>query len=210
MGLRSTAKRLSRWIQLTFIEPWQLFGSVAFIATVMVAIAAFTYASHTTPSHRNSVVRNIPVRAVSAARSYQAVAGTQANPASTTAGARAGAPRTGQLKFSGSSVHRPIANAASPRPTPTPPAATDNPPTPSLTMHQAGLTITADAAGSTDSQSTGSLSYLFNFGDGNTAGPATSSVATWTYATGGTYTVSVVVTDSAGLWSSTGATVTVP
>jgi len=67
----------------------------------------------------------------------------------------------------------------------------------SPTATPVGQTVTASAAGSTAGSSP-IQSYSFTFGDGTTVGPQVSATATHAYGTGGVYTVTVRVTDSAG------------
>ncbi|HEY3529504.1 MAG TPA: PKD domain-containing protein [Nocardioides sp.] len=69
------------------------------------------------------------------------------------------------------------------------------------------LPVTADASGSTDPQGQ-ALSYVFDFGDGTTVGPQSAATASHTYATAGTYTVKVTVTDTSGLSDSATKSVT--
>ena len=64
----------------------------------------------------------------------------------------------------------------------------------------APLAVTADASASAAGSSPIS-SYTFNFGDGTTAGPQASPTATHTYATAGSYTVTVTATDGNNLTS---------
>src|SRR5207245_7598532 len=73
----------------------------------------------------------------------------------------------------------------------------------------APLTVTADASGSTDPDSTPISSYTFDFGDGTT--PVTQGTATLTrqYAKAGTYTLKVTVTDTVNPPANATATVTV-
>jgi parallel beta-helix repeat protein len=90
------------------------------------------------------------------------------------------------------------------------PSAIDSPPAAALTV--AGttpLTVSADASGSTDTDATPIATYTFNFGDGSVVGPQAGATADHTYANGGTYTVIVTVTDTAGLSSTASASVTV-
>src|SRR5881394_2359060 len=76
---------------------------------------------------------------------------------------------------------------------------TDSPPTARMTVQVSGLTVTADATASTDTDATGIGSYTFNFGDGSPlVGPQGSPTAVHTYATAGSYTVTLTVTDTAG------------
>jgi PKD repeat protein len=71
----------------------------------------------------------------------------------------------------------------------------------------APLLVTANATGSTDPDGT-IASYLFNFGDGSTAGPQASPTATHSFAAG-TWTVTVTVTDNNGGTNSRTASVLV-
>lgn len=85
-----------------------------------------------------------------------------------------------------------------------PAGTTDASPTAALTVPASGaapLNVTADASASTDTDGTGIAGYTFTFGDGTTVGPQAGATATHTYATVGTYWVTVTVTDTAGLAS---------
>ncbi|MFZ2013421.1 MAG: PKD domain-containing protein, partial [Nocardioides sp.] len=72
----------------------------------------------------------------------------------------------------------------------------------------APLPVTADASGSSDPQGQ-SLTYAFDFGDGTTVGPQSGKTASHTYASAGTYTVRVTVTDTSGLSGTATQAVTV-
>jgi parallel beta-helix repeat protein len=89
----------------------------------------------------------------------------------------------------------------------------DTPPSAALTVTPpsgtAPLEITADASGSSDTDSTPIESYTFDFGDHTGAGPGPAASATHTYEQAGTYTVKVTVTDTAGLSSSATTQLTV-
>jgi subtilisin family serine protease len=74
----------------------------------------------------------------------------------------------------------------------TPPA--NAPPVASFTVACSGLKCDVNASASTDDN--GITSYAWNFGDGSTGSGVTASR---TYAAGGTYTVTLTVTDAAGL-----------
>ncbi len=90
------------------------------------------------------------------------------------------------------------------------PSAVDSPPVAALAVSQtAPRTVTADASGSTDGDATPISSYTFDFGDGATAGPQPGATAQHTYANGGTFTVTVTVTDSGGLSSTSSAVIDV-
>ena len=72
----------------------------------------------------------------------------------------------------------------------------------------APLGVTADASASTAGSNPIST-YTFSFGDGTSAGSQTGAIASHVYAAGGTYSLKVTVTDSAGNSSSATKTVTV-
>jgi PKD repeat protein len=79
------------------------------------------------------------------------------------------------------------------------------PPVASFTSACSGLTCSFDASGSSDPDGT-IASYAWTFGDGATGSGATTSR---TYAAGGTYTVTLTVTDNANATSQTAHAVTV-
>lgn len=81
----------------------------------------------------------------------------------------------------------------------------NSPPTASFTFTCTGLSCSFDGSGSTDSDGT-IASYAWNFGDGTTGSGVTVS---HTYAAGGTYTVSLTVTDDDGATGSSSQNVTV-
>ena len=100
-----------------------------------------------------------------------------------------------------------------PRPTPPPPpppTPIDNPPTAILNATPVGgaapLRVTANASFSWDRDATGIVSYQFNWGDGLTTALQAAPTATHLYNVSGSYRLSVIVVDSAGLWS-TGSTI---
>ncbi|WP_317229089.1 PKD domain-containing protein [Clavibacter sp. MX14-G9D] len=87
----------------------------------------------------------------------------------------------------------------------TAPVVVDAPPTASFTSTVSGSTASVDASASTDAE--GPISaYAWDFGDGSTA---TGRTATRVYATPGTYTVTLRVTDSAGAQATSTGTVTI-
>ena len=82
----------------------------------------------------------------------------------------------------------------------------DAPPLAALTVTQLAspaLTVSASGSGSTDTDSTPIASYRFTFGDGSAAVTTTAptSSAQHTYAAAGTYTVTLIATDTGGLAS---------
>jgi len=84
---------------------------------------------------------------------------------------------------------------------------TNNSPTASFTAACTGLICNFDGTGSSDTDGT-IQTYAWNFGDGNTAsGPG--ATVSHSYATGGSYTVSLTVTDNGGATGQTSHSVTV-
>jgi PKD repeat protein len=74
---------------------------------------------------------------------------------------------------------------------------------------KAPLQVRADASFSWDRDATGIVSYQFNWGDGLTTGLQASPMATHLYNVLGTYRVTVLVVDSAGLSSTASTTIQV-
>jgi PKD repeat protein len=121
---------------------------------------------------------------------------------------------TGQFAATGSTTGTWMAAIATYTPSSAPPPPTDAPPVAALKVTPATgptpLTVTADATGSTDTDTTPIANYKFNFGDGSPiVGPQTTLTAAHTYTTTGTFTVTLTATDTAGLTGTTTATVTV-
>jgi serine protease len=81
----------------------------------------------------------------------------------------------------------------------------DEPPNASFTFSCTGLSCTFDGSGSTDDG--GILGYVWDFGDGQSDN--TGAVVQHAYASGGTFTVSLMVTDSEGQSDTASLTVTV-
>ena len=80
-----------------------------------------------------------------------------------------------------------------PPPPPPPPGETDNPPTASFSVSCRKMVCNFDGRASTDDK--GTVSYLWNFGDGQTSTAATPS---HTYPVTAAYNVVLTVTDSKG------------
>ncbi|HEY3531220.1 MAG TPA: right-handed parallel beta-helix repeat-containing protein [Nocardioides sp.] len=70
-------------------------------------------------------------------------------------------------------------------------------------------TVTADARGSNDADTSGIVSYTFDFGDGTVVGPQSAATATHSYSATGTYSVTVTVTDASGMSDTASADETV-
>ncbi|UYG18186.1 PKD domain-containing protein [Brachybacterium huguangmaarense] len=81
------------------------------------------------------------------------------------------------------------------------------PPTAAFTTTSADLKASFDASGSTAMNGHSITSYAWNFGDSSAAG--TGKTATHTYASAGTYPVTLTVTDDSGMTSSVTNSVTV-
>ncbi len=81
----------------------------------------------------------------------------------------------------------------------------NQPPVASFTASTAGLAVAVNGSASSDPDGT-VASYAWNFGD---SGTATGATANHTYATSGTYTVSLTVTDNQGATTTTTKSVTV-
>jgi len=86
-------------------------------------------------------------------------------------------------------------------------ASTNNAPTASFISACTGLSCNFDGTGSSDTDGT-VQNYVWNFGDGNTASGAGVTVS-HSYATGGSYTVTLTVTDNGGATGQTSHSVTV-
>jgi hypothetical protein len=71
------------------------------------------------------------------------------------------------------------------------------------------MTMTADASRSADLDSSSIAAYTFDFSDGTVVGPQPSAIATHTFGAAGTFLVTVVVADAAGLRAGAAATVVV-
>ena len=94
-----------------------------------------------------------------------------------------------------------VSNTASVQVNVTPPP--ENPPVARLSVTQTGtFSVNADGSASTDSDLTPIASYRFNFGDGTASVVTTTASAPHTYAAAGTYTVTLVATDTGGNASS--------
>ncbi|HEY5881086.1 MAG TPA: PKD domain-containing protein [Nakamurella sp.] len=89
----------------------------------------------------------------------------------------------------------------------TAPPAQNQPPVAAFTTTSNGPEVTFDGNGSADSDGT-IRAYSWTFGDGTTD-PVTTAVATHTFATAGTYTVELTVTDDDGATNKVGKAVTV-
>jgi PKD repeat protein len=90
----------------------------------------------------------------------------------------------------------------------------DAPPAAALTVTPsagfAPLGVSADASSSTDADATPIATYTFDWGDGTAVtGPQVGATAPHTYASSGSYTTKVTVTDTGGLTSSATRTVSV-
>jgi len=207
---RSRSARLLREIRLVVTDPWEVFGTLALIATVLVVAVLMSNARHPRPQPTRIAL----VTATFAPSAQASIDGTPVPVAPAPAPSPSPAVQAiGPIvapSHASTSTPRPSSRArptATAQPTAT---AADNPPLAALILRAAtGGLVTADASWSSDVDQTGIASYFFRFGDGVDVGPQIAAVATHTFAAAGTYTVTVIVTDSAGLWSSASGQVTV-
>ena len=120
----------------------------------------------------------------------------------TTVGPQAGATATHTYTAGGSfTLSVTAVDSAGASATATRTVVASTPPAAALTVNPsagtAPLAVTADASDSTPGSNPIST-YTFNFGDGTTVGPQTGAIATHTYVVGGSFTVTVTVTDTLG------------
>ena len=203
--------RLLHAVRLMLSDPWQVVGSAALIVSVLAVAMLFAHA-RTLNAHSGKHAHDPNLVSIASPNGTTNAPDPVASPTPSPAPSASAAPRTQPL--TGAQAAPPSARAtARPRPTATPaatnPAPVDSPPKAVLIVTVSGTSISADASGSSDTDSTGIASYLFQFGDGTTAGPGAASVVTHAYPGASSYTVTVFVTDSAGLVSSATKTVTV-
>jgi PKD domain-containing protein len=211
--------RLGSALGLVARRRWLL--PVAALAAVVFVLAtrlppAFAHA----PAPLGQVIDSRSVHAPSGSPTpspspSQTVSDVPAQPAApATGGAIVNPTSTGTLRPAAS---RPTPTAppkppptAQPSPQPTP---TDNPPTVILNATPVGggapLRVTANATLSWDTDATGIVGYQFNWGDGLTTALQASPTATHLYNVAGSYQLTVLVVDSAGLWSTASTTIKV-
>ncbi|WP_409329157.1 PKD domain-containing protein [Trujillonella humicola] len=103
--------------------------------------------------------------------------------------------------LTGTTTRSVTVTAPAPQPEPEP---VNQAPVAAFTATTSGLTASVDGSGSTDDAAV--TGYAWDFGNGQTA---TGATASHTYATAGTYTVRLTVTDAAGLTGTTTRSVTV-
>ena len=111
------------------------------------------------------------------------------------------ATRTSPAATTAHPTSKPTSNPTKPTPIPV----SDKAPVVILLVTPAGapLTVSADASQSNDRDATPIANFVFNFGDGTTITPVFGgSLATHQYVRAGTYTITVVATDTAGHSSS--------
>jgi Subtilisin-like serine proteases len=96
-----------------------------------------------------------------------------------------------------------------PTPTPAPPPSTNAAPTASFTASCASNKNNCSFDASSSKDDTGITSYSWSFGDGTSAVTAANPGASHTYNSKGSYTVSLTVTDGAGLSASAQLTVSI-
>lgn len=210
---RSRLSRLAREIRSTVLDPWHLAGTVALLFLVFGFAYTVTQARHLKPTGKTTLPL---ILAVVTSPSPSDQASPTSEPAPAPQPSASAAPPDQRLPLAGapapttsSATRRAPVPTARPAPTPKP-TALDRPPTALLMVTaDGGLSVTADAGASWDPDPAGIASYQFNFGDGITVGPQAGASAGHRYGGAGTYTVTVIVVDAAGLFSSASFTVTV-
>ena len=194
-------------------DPWPIFATLMLVVFVTAFGFVIAQGRHVPRSSNKPTLPNTSLLSASPQPSIDASASP--NPSSTTGPSppdQQAGPLVAQPYAAPSVTPRP--SHVAPRPTPTTkPTATDHPPTAILNVTpaagKAALTVTADASFSWDGDATRIASYQFVWGDGLSTAPQSNPTATHQYTVPGSYTLSVIVTDSAGLSSSAPATVTV-
>ena len=194
-------------------DPWPVFATLMLVVFVTTFAFIIAQGRHVPRSSNKPTLPNTALLSVTPQPSVDASASPDpsSTPGPSPPDQRAG-PLVAQPYAAPSATPRP--SHVAPRPTPTTkPTATDRPPTAILNVTpaagKAALTVTADASFSWDGDATGIASYQFVWDDGLSTGPQSSATATHVYTAAGSYTVRVIVTDSAGLSSSASATATV-
>ena len=186
------------------------------IATPPQALAAFTVVQATPVSHSSGVrvaATAAPVALLPSPSASPSPSDVPAPPvAATPSRAFIATPPPPRPTHWPTPPPEPSAPPPTPRPTPQP-TPTDHPPTAILNVTPVAslppLNVTADASFSWDTDGTGIVSYQFVWGDGLATAPQSSPKATHVYTVVRSYTITVIVVDSAGLSSSASATVTV-
>ena len=197
-------KRRNLWrsIRLTLMDPWEAFGTVALLGTVVavaVLIGHGRHAPHLAPTGKAVTVQHAPSPQASLDAVLPSITPSP-SPAVQAGSPAQSAPRT-TMSPSASSSARPASTSRPPAKTSPTPSPTARRPvavlgvTPGLGT--APLRVTADASGSYGVDAPIS-SFSFDFGDGYGVGPGSDPFATHTYASAGVYTITLVVTDSAG------------
>lgn len=205
----NSGKRLLRAIRVTVADPWQIFGTLA----LLVAIFAIAVVLVNAQNLRAQLKRGIHEFTIVAVTTPQpptdrgpvdespAPAPAPAPPPSTPPETALTGQQSAPTAASRATAHATPRHTATPTPTPT----TNTGPHAALRVTPSGLSVIADASGSTGG--TGNLTYRFDFQDGYVSGPGPSSVASHTYSTWFQYTITVIVTDSAGNWDQATQTV---
>jgi PKD domain-containing protein len=203
MQPRSTIGGWWRWVRLTVMEPWQLFGSIALIAAVFALGMLINHARQMeTPTGRSGQLVSLIGPSfqpfVDTAPPSVTPSGEPSSPPAQTVGPTGGAPHPAASVSSRPSAKATVKPAPRPTTSHSPPAAILHV---SPVSGSAPLSVVADASASSGVSGARIVSYVFDFGDGTRTGPQSSAVANHWYDTAGEYVVTVVVTDSNGLAS---------
>lgn len=204
----TSGRRLLRSIGLTLSDPWQLFGTVAFLLAVFAIALVFAYAHNLQP-HPKKGTHEFTIVAITTPGATSEPSPVDVTPApvpeASPSAAPSAAPYTGVLPTQ-SATSRATTRPTSRATTTATAKPTTSGPTAALSVTVSGRTVTAIASGSGGS---GRLTYLYDFGDGYIKGPIFENSWTHQYATSYQYRVTIVDTDAAGNSSSASQTVIV-
>ena len=203
MQPRSTRGGWWRWVRLTVMEPWQLFGSIALIAAVFALGMLINHARlMESPTGRSGQLVSLigPSSQPFVDTAPPAVTPSdEPSPQAQMVGPTGGAPPPAASVSSRPSAKATVKPAPRPTTSHSPPAAILHV---SPVSGSAPLSVVADASASSGVNGARIVSYVFDFGDGSArVGPQSGATASHWYDVAGEYSVTVIVTDSNGLAS---------
>ena len=201
-------KEAARWPHMSLERtrvPDLSIGATVLIAAIALPFFVFTRAEHLhRASARNAVAATVTTRSPEVLPTNDPTTVTASSPPATAVPLAAASP-TPRARPSKTAMPTPTPTPTStptPTPTSTPPPGPDLPPVAVLALNPnsgtAPLTVIANASGSTDTDQTPITQIFFDFGDASSAVRANSlNQAPHTYASPGTYIVTVSVIDTA-------------